>query len=1367
MQLDELEFELSRNRPYTKMSTNNPRDTNPLPPDPSSPSLSGGAEAKRRLRGGAAAQAGFDYQLDVSILAALQLLLISKAATRLVLEPANEEDLETDLEPHVPGRVQPSATVAGGYKLVIQIKLDRGEPWSIEHFEALLKHGSDKKGGRPKALHHLDDPSTRYLLVTSADAKGVARNLLVDNFEEAPDKANFPASLRTTLNMAPEGRVAIWGKLTENRLASEIRDLMSDLLHVPKVEQQNLINTLRLEAKRRTRGNSPGLWTSDDLLATVRAHGGFLANAASFEHFVPPANFDQMLRLLNDKNAVVIKGPSGTGKTQAALMLCDIARRGDGALEVVTIGVNDAPTNVRKLVNDGPTLYYIDDPWGQFSLCAGSEAWTEQLPRLLIKATPDHRFIITSRSDMMHSANVGEGLDMWSIELDASQYRDGQLRDIHDNRMDQLPAALQIKAYAFRNVVLDKLETPLEIEQYFAHMLGGPYAAEEDHVFFHRLLKLAQRDAVEGVVVRALSSIDTCGTSAIVWALLAVCGQFDRSALHPLQRILRRLNHALGDNLDRLVDRMVAARHLRQPARTVAFTHPSVRQGFEVFTRNNWGRSEVAIETLISALVQLPQSHHCWGMETAARVFELARTFAGRKDVNQAFEIDSSSQEVIDAWLDKSLIDQGSRFARLLELASEVGSDASISSCVARWLLKGTQRGASIFIDNWQPPIFNDAWYDTMSASPLAGKVAARFIREVLGFDQGNYGSGFAERLDRFAPNLTAAYLDAAHQMVGLGFEVNADAVAAGAIRDLAGFESVVLAALDDLASLNKQYAQNGREEWRAIEEGERDHAAEEAMQSNHEGDGYTSRVFIDAYIRQLRAEGRWTVIANHPRVAELIGAWAQALLKSIAQADEDEIRILLAKGKGTTEEPNVWAAVREHWCLALEPALTARIGSAFPDVNLLDELAFTALKVAPNALATAFQLNDDMMDRQITLLAAMHRARCQLGKESDARLRHVTTTLPTELNEIFDALPTNKRNACKVNSQALSLLVSNASHLSPETLDLVVPVIITSEGNASPAITQWLATASSIAHAVSATEAAVAIGDTSLVEVALKHRRADARCAALLHLVPTYQDPLPPVVLAMASDPSNRVRRALVALLKKRPHPDHLTTLLALIHDTWSSAEPQYYELQSFDIAQEAVTALASIGPLSDAVGDTLLDLANTTGDRKLSQCALKVGAQCCSAGIQQKIAELVDIPQARWIRLDALDALADASAIDPGIVANITYERLLRLPPILAAAMAHFVGTHAPAEKALGLFERVVSSNKRRALLLVGANSVAQRDRTTADRILDLLEPGHPGRHLLMASSPLPASILDDLGNVQLRVAVRKRLENRIVVS
>lgn len=1345
------------------MSTNEPASVDAVNTGEVSPSQTP-SPSRQSLRGAAAAQAGFDYQLDVSVLAALQLLLISKAASRLVLEPANEEDLEADLQPNVPGRVQPSATVTGNQKLVVQVKLDNGDPWRVEDLEGLLKHGSDKKGGRRKALHHLDDPDTRYLLVTNADATGVARGLLVQGFEELSDKASFPASLHATLKNSPEGRVAIWGKLTEKQLASDIRELMSDLLHVPKVEQQKLLEQLRLEAKRRTRGGAQGIWTGDDLLATVRSYGGFLASSASLEHFVAPANFDEMVRLLNDKNAVVLRGPSGTGKTQAALKLCDMARRRDGTLDIVSLGPDDAPTNARKVVDAGPTLFYIDDPWGQYSLAGGSEAWTEQLPRLLAKATPGHQFVITTRSDMLHGAGVGSSLDTWSVELDAVQYRDGQLGDIYDNRMDQLPAPLQTKAYEFRKDALEKLETPLELELFFSHLQAGP-ADEPNHAFCRRLLELAQRDAVEGVVVRALSSMDTSGASALVWALLASRAQFDRARMHPLQRALRAFDSTLSEAFGKVVDRMVAARHLRQPARVVAFAHPSVKQGFEAFVITNWVRGEAATEILISALVQLPEAHREWGLETAARVLEMTRSFSRRSDIDQPFEIDGVSQSLIDGWLDERLLDPRSKFAPLLELASEVGSDASIPSRVARWLLKGTQRGASVFIRNWQPPVFDDDWYRTVAADPVSAQVAARFIREVLGFDRGNYGSSFAQRLDSFAPNLTPAYLDAARQMVGNGFELNADAVATGAIRDLDGFESVLQASLDDLAALHRRYAQDGVEEWRAIEDGERDHAAEEAAQWNHEGDGYTSGVFIDAYVRRLRAEGRWQVLLDHPRIAELVRAWSQDLHRSADRASEDELMALINAGKGLDAETNVWAAVRQHWHPALEVLLTERLGAGLLGLDLRDELALTALTVAPNALIAACAAQSAHPERQVLLMCNMRRAQHRLGKSGRARkLKRVADALSPDLAEIGNALPDKRKTAQRVGPGALALLTNCAAKLESEALALVVPVILKSGGNASAAIAQWLAVASHKEQAIEATKAAIAIGDFPLIERALRHDRADSRRLALLHLVQTLPDPLPPAILAMAGDSGSRVRRALVSILSERPHPDHLRTLLSLIHDTWSSAEPHHDEPESYDVAQDAVIALAVNKPLSDEIGDMLLHLANTTDDRALSQYALIVAVHCCSAGIQQKISNLVNIPEARWIRLDAMDALADAEAIDPSIVAQLTPAYLLKAPPILAAPAAHLIGAHAEIPKAMGCFERIASSNKRRALLLVGAAAMAPRDSEAAARILDLLETDHPGRQLLSTSEPLPASILDDLGKVQLREAVRKRLGDRI---
>ena len=663
--------------------------------------------------GATAAQAGYQYQLNVSVLAALRLLLITKSTTRITLEPANEEDLEADLAPKEPGRVTPRATLTSGYKLVVQVKSRSGEPWSIEDFEGLLKHGKRRKPAR----HHLDDPDVRYLLVTNADAKGVARNLLVTDFEEASDPTEFPPSLKATLLNSPEGRVAIWGGLTEKLIEFELNDILSDLLRVPQSRQPDCREELRKEARRRMRGTAPGVWTRDDLLGTIRSHGGHLASAAELAAFIPPANFEDMLAMLQAKNAIVITGPSGTGKTLAAIALCDEARKRDGKLEVITVNPSDDPSSTRRLIDTGPTLFYVEDPWGQYSLRGGSEAWTDQLPRLLRDARPGHQYVVTSRSDMLGQARAGEDLKRWSLLLDADHYRNGELAQIFDKRMDLLATDLQSTALEFRNEVLEALETPLELDLFFTNLAVGPQAGEVDRAFLRRLLNLSHRDAVEGVVVEYLDSIDKIGLSAVVWGLLVARGQFDRMQLTALQRQLRRVDFALGDGIEKTVDRLVATRHLRQPARTVSFAHPSVRAGFEAFLKENWSRNEAALQLLVEALTELTGTQRSWGLETAARVQDSAGDLKSTiEDMEEAFEAMDSSRMAIDRWLEEALVDPASDFPPLLQLAADVGSNESTPSELARWFINGTRRAGSFFIDNWQPPVFSDAWYERISA---------------------------------------------------------------------------------------------------------------------------------------------------------------------------------------------------------------------------------------------------------------------------------------------------------------------------------------------------------------------------------------------------------------------------------------------------------------------------------------------------------------------------------------------------------------------------------------------------------------------------------------------------------------------------
>lgn len=108
--------------------------------------------------------AGYEYQMDVSVWLALDLLLANKQAHELVLEPASQEDLEAKLEQHEPGRATERMRI-GNYVLVVQAKLRTGDAWTAAGIKALLAYGSED---RVSAAKRLADSNVRYLLVTSA-----------------------------------------------------------------------------------------------------------------------------------------------------------------------------------------------------------------------------------------------------------------------------------------------------------------------------------------------------------------------------------------------------------------------------------------------------------------------------------------------------------------------------------------------------------------------------------------------------------------------------------------------------------------------------------------------------------------------------------------------------------------------------------------------------------------------------------------------------------------------------------------------------------------------------------------------------------------------------------------------------------------------------------------------------------------------------------------------------------------------------------------------------------------------------------------------------------------------------------------------
>lgn len=1317
------------------------------------------------MAGGAkAALDGYEYQLGVSVLAALRLMLITKSASRLTLEPANEEDLESDLEPATPGRVQPSANLANGYRLVVQVKLRNSGPWSITDFDALLKRGATR---RP-AKHHLDDPGTRYLLITNADATGVARNLLVQGLEEWPEEQAFPPSLSETLPHEPEGRIAIWGVLTERLLDLEINDILGSLLRVPQGRQAECRARLRDEARQRMRGTSPGVWTRDDLLSVIRGCGGYLASAPQLEAFVPPANYHALSDLLERRNAVVIAGPSGTGKTWAALALVDQARQRPSAPEIIQVNVSNGPSSTRTLGDTGPKLFYVEDPWGQFSLRGGADAWTEQLPGLLREAHAGHQYVITSRTDMLGQAKADERLKRWTVVLDADQYRDGELARIYDKRLEQLATDLQAKALDFRTDALEALETPFEIDLFFAYMADGPEREEVDREFFRRILALAHRDAVEGVVVSYLNACDQAGCSAIIWALLAARSQFDRSQLIGLSRQLRIIDPTSSDGLEKLVNRLVATRHLRQPGQTVSFSHPSVRAGFEIFIKENWVRSEAAFASLVSALTQLSGSQRDWALETAARsVKAIGDLVADAEGLGVEFEADCSSRAAIDAWLEEGVVDPRADFRPMLQLASDVGTRASIPSELARWFIQGVRRGGQIFLDNWRPPNFDDAWYARVSADPRSFVIADRFVREQLPQERDGFGERFPNKLDRIATGLTPAFLAAARKLVASGFDRNVGAVAAGAVRDLERYEEVLEAALDELKGIRRSHERDGKEQWRAIEDGECDAAVEEGYQSQHEDDGYAAGIFVDAYVKQVRALGRWRTLAEHARIAELCRAWADDVARASGSVSLEELRTLIAVTRSNNDEDRAWEAAREHWRASLSSDLEQRILSVPSDESLRSALAYCALIKAPAALAQCFERLAATPASFVHLLVDTHAAQRRISSKTRARrIRSLLAMLPGVAVEIFQALSVNDKAASAVGREALSLLDQAAEAATPWVLDEIVPIMIASGGIPSAAIRRWLVETTDHRLAKAAAEAAILIEDDALVWLALDHSRADARETALPYLAARLPDPLPPRLLDFSSDPGSRVRRALVRILATRRCAEHQSVLRKLIDDDWSDAEAFHNEEPSYPIAREAVAGLAAYDSLSDDIGEALLFRAERTDDRSLGMVALDTAAQRCSPAIRKKIWALSFIDQPRWVRVDAIDALSQADVVESEVLDAITTKLLLRLAPPLAASACVLLATHGRVEAVVEAMERVAYSTKRRALLLLGVCGLADRDRPAALGLLALLGSDHPARRLLDLDDGerLPKTVLDDLGHIRVRKAVQGWLDDKI---
>src|SRR5690606_33913390 len=127
-----------------------------------------------------------------------------------------------------PGRLTSTAHL-DGYRLIVQAKLRSGDAWTVAGFKALLQHGE----ARPSAANRLEDPKARYLLVTTAGLNGGTKGLRVRRPGNWPRPVDMPSSIKIALPSGSAGRVAIIGNEDEERLATDIKTLLTESFRVP------------------------------------------------------------------------------------------------------------------------------------------------------------------------------------------------------------------------------------------------------------------------------------------------------------------------------------------------------------------------------------------------------------------------------------------------------------------------------------------------------------------------------------------------------------------------------------------------------------------------------------------------------------------------------------------------------------------------------------------------------------------------------------------------------------------------------------------------------------------------------------------------------------------------------------------------------------------------------------------------------------------------------------------------------------------------------------------------------------------------------------------------------------------------------
>ncbi len=1325
--------------------------------------------------GGSASYRGYDYQKEVTAWVALTLFLErrSDALDQIIVEPASEEDIEADLNVS-PDEATATVVVPAGTKLTVQVKFRGAGHWSAREFAELVldkpRKGATGPTPRPRAKTLLlTDPARRYVLITNVTVDRALSPGRVERVDQAPSPSFVPPHVTrvSSEKEALQGRFAIVEGLTRRDLRNELHRQLRSIGHVPSPGiEQALQNILRIIEDRLLGLPSP--LTRTEIEAIIQNAGGLPYPDRDLAEYREPANAAVARETLQRENAVLLIGPPGYGKSLTARRIVYEHQVDDPPFTVVreTEGIAGIDT---LLGRPGRHVFFLEDPWGQARLDDDASRWTIELPKLLLRATADKRFVITSRTDILRRA-LGEGaLKPWrkiACPISDDSYDVSTRWEIVKVKLRGGGSWMEDFAREHRDRILTELRSPYALARFARGLLDCPSL---DDAKIGSLIAEAQVETIRSVVaeqVRGWAS-DGVPCAAITWALLRRGRRIVPARLKALQRALEEAPRPLEIDLEGFVEHF-RPMNLHQADDGSLTAHGKVVEGLEDVVVLYRREAERTVGKAIHAIELLRDRDESYAGEILA--FAEAADSIPR---STGFELAPDVRAIVDDLVVGRLVTAGpDDFARALNDVVFRASQERPLSRLARYLDLGQpereDKEAVGFGYGWRPPQLNGAEISAIRSEPDAERIVAMWISHVLPLESTDYDARkLLAWLDPIGFDLRAAFLEGC-QIVSETprFLTNADTVVEGALhRPMPPYEAVF--ALLERWEESLDAVWDGRLKGRKAWQGEADFTEQLHLQDEMEELGTAVGHGVRGYVRSRRAAEGYAWIADHRRRDLLMPAWAEEL-RFAPDTTVEELDAYFEITSSAQEREQGLLIIGEKKLAAAAPRLheALRTGSAREREMAVHSLRWLYDGSTVEAALMAAMAEVDLVG-QIELFSAARKAgaHSQERRELMRRLQDVAQPESRGLLELL-TLAEAKSSEDEIRAHAERVPPGTFSEVLrqvPLATGRLLLVLAALRGvDVTEISDRWLA--STDVDDVRAAVSALAYIETpaSRARVASAATNADYKVRRLVMEVLARSTDHQQLmrVLEFEHDASAPVRQRLATLIGEHRWPEGIPVLLRLLDDTRDSASHHAYDARwepKLGVARAAAEALKGFDGLPDDALERIIGFVEekkaASRDVEVHASLLHVLAPVDDSRVVPILGQLMNDDRvighhdeplypvryaAGWALFHHLDLYpGDRDAVDWGQVERAAGHS----DPQLAAPGLFLLGRelNAPTPGTLDVL-RSHASEPRRALALMMVDDYATARSIAAK--YEILPPDHP----LFRDAPLVETSLPD---------------------